>query len=168
MDQLIGFEGIYTINRQGVIKNRNNHTMSIYHNKDGYPVISLTKNKKHKVYRVHRLLAIQYLCNPNNYNEIDHIDRNKKNNSLDNLRWCSRVDNCQNMGLQKDNKTGHSNIHFSKYENKFIYKKRFNKKIHKKRFNTLEEAIAYKESITKSYTCGTHLDGTNMNTIIMK
>jgi hypothetical protein len=49
--------------------------------------------RKHSI---HRLLGLQYLENPDNLREIDHIDRNKLNNNLENLRWVSRQTNNQN------------------------------------------------------------------------
>jgi hypothetical protein len=54
------------------------------------------KNGKIKYMMLHRLLAICFIPNPNNYTEIDHIDRNKLNNNLENLRWCSSSQNCRN------------------------------------------------------------------------
>lgn len=44
-------------------------------------------------YYVHRLVAETLIENPNNYKEIDHIDRNKKNNSISNLKWTNRKEN---------------------------------------------------------------------------
>lgn len=55
-------------------------------NKDG-------KNIKQIKYYTHRLIAETFIENPNNYKEIDHLDRNKFNNSVDNLRWCDRIEN---------------------------------------------------------------------------
>lgn len=45
---------------------------------------------------VHRLVAEAFLPNPNNYSDIDHIDGNRQNNDLSNLRWCSRSMNMLN------------------------------------------------------------------------
>lgn len=39
---------------------------------------------------VHRLVAEAFLDNPNNLPEVDHIDKDPKNNSITNLRWCDR------------------------------------------------------------------------------
>ena len=46
-------------------------------------------------YYVHRLIAETLIENPNNYDEVDHVDRNKQNNSASNLRWVSRSKNMQ-------------------------------------------------------------------------
>ena len=45
---------------------------------------------------IHQLVAQTFIPNPNNYTEIDHIDRNKKNNSKNNLRWITRSENMSN------------------------------------------------------------------------
>ncbi len=40
--------------------------------------------------KVHRLVALAFIPNPNNYKEINHKDENKENNHVDNLEWCDR------------------------------------------------------------------------------
>jgi hypothetical protein len=44
-------------------------------------------------YYTHRLIAETLIENPKNYSEVDHIDRNKKNNSVTNLRWIDGYEN---------------------------------------------------------------------------
>lgn len=43
-----------------------------------------------KGYQVHRLIAEHFIPNPNNYPEINHIDCNRINNSIENLEWVTR------------------------------------------------------------------------------
>lgn len=47
-------------------------------------------------YLVHRLVAETFIPNPENKPEIDHIDRNRANNKVENLRWVTRSENCLN------------------------------------------------------------------------
>lgn len=48
-------------------------------------VVTLTKNKERKQYKVHRLVAEAFIDNPNNYPVINHKDGNPLNNNVDNL-----------------------------------------------------------------------------------
>lgn len=54
------------------------------------------KIKKIKKCKVHRLIALTFLPNPENKPTVDHIDRNKENNNLSNLRWASYKEQGQN------------------------------------------------------------------------
>tara|TARA_R110002167_G_scaffold177500_1_gene377304 strand:- start:512 stop:1006 length:495 start_codon:yes stop_codon:yes gene_type:complete len=121
--------------RPGFMKhniNRNYHWVSI----------DDVNGKKHTL-SVHRIVAQHYIPNPNNYPQVDHIDRNTSNNSLDNLRWVTPAMNNKNKGMYKTNKSGFKNIHYSKAENtwRVQYKKPINKI---KRFKTKKEALCYK------------------------
>ena len=69
---------------------------------------------------IHRLPKIgeYYIDNPNDAPCIDHIDRNKLNNSIDNLRWVTHKENMNNMPVPKlsiKSTTGHKYINNSKY-----------------------------------------------------
>jgi len=109
----------------------------------GYLRFNLYKDGKRKTFMIHRLIALHYIPNPHNYEEVDHIDRNRQNNSIDNLRWVDRSMNQQNQGLFKTNKLGISNICQTDYGYRFKIVR--NGKKHQKRFKTLEDAIKYKE-----------------------
>jgi len=60
---------------------------------DGYVKAGLTKNKKRKTYRIHRLVAIEFIRNPLNKPQVNHIDGNKSNNHISNLEWCTASEN---------------------------------------------------------------------------
>lgn len=61
---------------------------------NGYLVIGY----KGKHYRVHRLIAEAFLPNPENKPTVDHIDMNKQNNALSNLRWATMQEQNLNHG----------------------------------------------------------------------
>lgn len=48
---------------------------------------------KHKQFFVHRLVAIAFIQNVNNYSQINHKDVNTQNNCVDNLEWCNNTYN---------------------------------------------------------------------------
>jgi len=70
-------------------------------NRDGYKRVTFCINGKLKKMLVHRLIALTYIPNPENKPHIDHIDRNKLNNHISNLRWVSHLENMQNIQLGK-------------------------------------------------------------------
>lgn len=62
-----------------------------YKNNSGYLTVCLTAiNGKIKRELIHRLVAIAFLDNPNDYPCVNHKDENKENNQLTNLEWCDR------------------------------------------------------------------------------
>lgn len=62
---------------------------------DGYKTFELRNSNYKKNVAIHRLVAKEFINNPNNYNIVNHKDGNKKNNSVYNLEWCSRSQNTQ-------------------------------------------------------------------------
>lgn len=116
----------------------------------GYPCLKLYHNKESKTQRIHRLLMEHFVPNPNNYEIIDHIDRDRTNNKLSNLRWCNQSTNVINASLRSDNNTGIKNINWDKSRNRYVFQIKRNGKKTAKRFKTLEEAIEFKSNFLKN------------------
>ena len=120
--------------------------LRVWLNNRGYYCYTIEKHNK----TVHRLLAEHFIENPDNKAFVDHIDQNKTNNKLNNLRWATDSENGQNRTFQKNNKVGIKNISYHKTYNIYVYKKTLRGLIHQKRFKTLEEAIEYKKNYEKN------------------
>jgi hypothetical protein len=144
-----GFED-YKIYPNGNVENKYGKILKPQINNRGYSRVSLSKNGLCKMYLIHRLVALHYLDNPNNHAYVDHIDRDIKNNDLNNLRWINASENNLNKNIHKNNKLGVKNIYYSEKNNKYVFYKQINFKKYKKYFKTLEEAINYRDNFTLS------------------
>ena len=112
-------------------------------NNCGYYYVKLYEDGKSKTHYIHRLVALHYIS-PENKKEVDHINRDKSDNRIENLRWVDKTENQQNKGKQKNNTTGFKNISYFKERNVYQYRKTIKGKIHWKYFKTLTDALVYK------------------------
>ena len=100
---LIGFDNyeILTTEPFTIRRKDNKRVVSESVNKNtGYVQLNLNTPNGFVTRHKHRLIAQQFIPNPDNLSEVDHIDRNKLNNSLSNLRWVSRSDNLRNRTIK--------------------------------------------------------------------
>lgn len=95
-----GYEGLYEIDRQGNVYSERTGLMKCYID-HGYVKIGLTKNHVRKNYYIHRLVAGAFIPNPNNLPEVNHIDGNKQNNSVNNLEWITSKENQKHAYREK-------------------------------------------------------------------
>lgn len=81
----------YMISSYGnVFRISSNNFLKVKNDSENYIQRSFKcKNGKRKMFLVHRLVAQTFIPNPNNYPCVDHIDRDRQNNNVSNLRWCS-------------------------------------------------------------------------------
>lgn len=83
----------YQISKEGVIIGKTGKALKFNINVDGYPVVYLRTGGVKVCARVHRLIAIQFIDNPEGKPFVNHLDGNKLNFSLDNLEWCTQKEN---------------------------------------------------------------------------
>lgn len=96
MTKLIKGFSNYSISKDGVITNTKTKMIKKpWLGKVGYYYIDLYANNKSTKVAVHRLLAQEFISNPENKRTVNHIDGNKLNNKLDNLEWATQSENNQ-------------------------------------------------------------------------
>jgi len=93
-----GYEDYFVSNLGRVKSTKNNKIkyLKLILNGCGYYQVGLFQNGKSKSISVHRLIAEAFIDNLNNHPYVDHIDGNKLNNNLDNLRWVTHQENLFN------------------------------------------------------------------------
>tara|TARA_R110000796_G_scaffold52792_1_gene124326 strand:- start:67 stop:519 length:453 start_codon:yes stop_codon:yes gene_type:complete len=140
--EIVGYPN-YLIYEDGrVWSKKSNIFMKLHTTKLGYKRIGLWSNSNQDLIYAHRLVAEAFLPNDDNKKYVDHIDRDKNNNHVSNLRWVTHLENMNNKGEYKTNTSGHKYI--SRYNNSWRFQKTFNGIKDSKYFKTLDEAIEYK------------------------
>ena len=139
--EVVGFPD-YLVSNLGIVK-RDTHILKQRICNKHY-VINLCKDVIKTTKKVHRLVALAFLPNPENKPTVDHINNQEPlNNNITNLRWASHKEQANNRGvfpLQGTN-TGEPYITFNKNYIVVIRNKG------RKSFPTLQEAVTYRDSL---------------------
>jgi hypothetical protein len=113
-----------------VLENYQNPVTKYYVAKSIYP----------RVY-IHRLVAEAFIPNPENKRVVDHINRIRHDNRVENLRWVTYSENKVNTDLYKCNKLGYKNITAHRHGGFDVQIKRDGVLVYRKSFPTLDDAI---------------------------
>ena len=115
----------YYVTKEGDIwSTKSNKFLKVQNHPNGYRTIRI-----HSTFMMHKLVLSTFFPNGNKKAEVDHIDGNKANNNLNNLRWVSRTVNARNV----------------KHKRNYTYKRSFKcvKDGIEKVFNLQHEAASY-------------------------
>ena len=105
----------YLISNTGLIKNKlSGRILKLRNDKDGYLDVMLSKCGFKKRFKVHRLVALTFIPNPESKDQVNHKDGIKINNTINNLEWATKKDNEQHSVLKE--------LHTSKLKIKDVIK----------------------------------------------
>lgn len=88
-----GYEGIYAATSCGKIWSYRRKIFLKPSLANGYAIVGLRKDDKQKTWKVHRLVALAYIDNPENKPEVNHKDGCRTNNCVNNLEWVTSKEN---------------------------------------------------------------------------
>ena len=146
MKEINGYEGLYAVDQTGVVYSLNYrrtgkvHPLSSPVDTHGYKKVVLSKDKKKKTFYVHRLVAETFL--EKTAPRVDHINGNKEDNRVENLRWVTNSVNLLNTKNTKE-----AGVAYDRKRKKWLgYCGRGTVK----RFDTYTEAKAYRQELLKN------------------
>lgn len=89
MKAIQGFEGLYSVTRNGLVYSYRSERFLKTSENANYKIVTLCGKGTRLVQYVHRLVALAYIPNPKNLPEVNHIDGNPYNNDVGNLEWAT-------------------------------------------------------------------------------
>ena len=151
------YGGLYEVSNKGRVRDLKGNIKNTYKNNKGYACLSLYCKGKTYHPTLHRLVALNFIPNPNNLPQVNHIDCNKENNNSSNLEWCNQNYNYKE-GMKHFLYSKNESHYFSKLKNIDIpiilelYKLGFTRTTVSKIFNintssleAIEKGISYRE-----------------------
>ena len=120
----------YEISNLGNVRNTNTgKILKPSKNNLGYYHVVLYKDNIRKPFKIHRLIALYFIPNPENLPCIDHIDQKKANNSISNLRWISISNNSRNITKRQNTSSKYRGVSFHKGREKYVAYVRIDNKL---------------------------------------
>jgi hypothetical protein len=138
-----GYEGRYQATTSGdIFSLLSNKFLKLGDDTYGYNTCTLGG----KTYKAHKLIGMTFLENPNSYTQIDHINRNRKDNRVSNLKYVSSSENQSNKGsyIKKDPILKHIQTKRTTFK---VIKKYKDKPTVYKTFKTLTEAQTFRDNL---------------------
>ena len=109
--------------------------------KGGYLNVGIYIDKKRHFMKVHRLVALCYIENPDNKPTVDHIlCKEITNNNVSNLRWATKSEQMINQGIRSDNTSGVKGV--NKVKNSWVARLTINGKRITKQYKSFDKAVA--------------------------
>jgi hypothetical protein len=144
---VLGYEGLYQVSSLGNVR-RNNKIRKL--NGYRYYRMDLYKDTICKVYLVHRLVALAFIPNPDNKPEVDHINKNRIDNRIENLRWVTSKENKETaIKHRQGSPPGETGQKFISLTSQNTYKLTIQALGVQKRFKTLDEAVRGRDEFLK-------------------
>jgi hypothetical protein len=135
----------YQVSVLGSVRNKKTGLVLKPGNNQGYKLVCLSNQDGPKTVRVHRLVALAFIKNPLRKPKVDHIDGNRSNNRVCNLRWATNEENGINC-IKRKSKTGFKGVGYDDVFKKWYVDlpyRSWGTRIYKT-FDSVEEAIVYR------------------------
>jgi hypothetical protein len=128
----------YSVSNLGNVRNDAKNKILKQSNCNGYKIVGINGT----TIGVHRLIANAFIDNPTNKLFVDHINNNRSDNRIENLRWVTSKENMFNMSLSKRNKSGSKGVYWDNSRQKWqVHITIDNVNTHLGRYTNIEDAI---------------------------
>ena len=116
-----GYTGLYSVSSEGQVQS---HLTGIVLkpavNHKGYLIVQLSLSGSKRNHRIHRLVAEAFIPNPENLPEVDHINGDRQDNRVENLRWVTGSANTRNREVCKQATSKYNGVRLNEQSGKYL------------------------------------------------